>query len=351
MKAKAILTLVSITALSLLAAAATRFANAEPANTIDPPDESEVELSVVDGGTTYKLFQANLYRVNSAANKWEFIEQLYDPDFLVKNYVERGGTILRKTDNGELIPVRRQLADGFETVRPLREMIGLESGWTGFTLQSPQTPSVGDYVALRNRILKGQADFLDNRVETSAEVVHSGKGALKIFCTPRVGEMVTAKASLDTELVHFVKGDDVWFSAWYYIPEGSGMPFTVMDLESSWIKQYPGIRIVINESGHAMLELKWAAKPKYRQTPGKEIPFPVGKWTHLVEHLHLSEKEDGLIELWQDGQKIVDARGQNLPLTRAIYNNLEIGISAYNDRTKPATLYVDDVVISNKPIE
>ena len=33
------------------------------------------------------------------------------------------------------------------------------------------------------------------------------------------------------------------------------MPFTVMDLESSWNKQSPGIRIVINESGHAMLEV------------------------------------------------------------------------------------------------
>jgi hypothetical protein len=44
------------------------------------------------------------------------------------------------------------------------------------------------------------------------------------------------------------------FPALNYIPEGSGMPFTVMDLESSWIKQSSGIRIVINESRHAMLE-------------------------------------------------------------------------------------------------
>jgi len=123
--------------LFLLSVAVTRFAHADTAKTIAPPDESEVELSVVDGGTTYKLFKANLYRVNSAANNWEFIEQLYDPDFRAKNYEERAGTILRKADNGALVPVRRQLADGFEAIRPVRAMIGPETGWTSFTLQSP----------------------------------------------------------------------------------------------------------------------------------------------------------------------------------------------------------------------
>ena len=44
-----------------------------------------------------------------------------------------------------------------------------------------------------------------------------------------------------------VRGDDVWFSGWYFIPEG-GMPFTLMDLESTWIKEHPGMRIMIEDS-------------------------------------------------------------------------------------------------------
>ena len=70
----------------------------------------------------------------------------------------------------------------------------------------------------------------------------------------------------------------------------------------------------------------------------------------------LSEKEDGVVELWQDGTRIVDARGQTLPLAHSIYNSLEVGISArsisvHSIGPLPATLYVDDVSISNQPLE
>ena len=42
-----------------------------------------------------------------------------------------------------------------------------------------------------------------------------------------------------------------------------------MDLESTCIKEHPGMRIMIEEIGAAMLELKWATKPKYRQPKSK----------------------------------------------------------------------------------
>ncbi|MFM7554914.1 MAG: heparin lyase I family protein, partial [Verrucomicrobiota bacterium] len=75
-----------------------------------------------------------------------------------------------------------------------------------------------------------------------------------------------------------------------------------------------------------------------------------GQWVNLKAHLQLTEKDDGVIELWQDGQKIVDTHGQTLVLSHAIYNSFEIGISAYNEQGKTATLYVDDVSISNQPM-
>jgi hypothetical protein len=317
--------------------------------TITPPNESEVELTVVEKGTTYKLYRAALWQVNPRAGKWEFVKQVYDPDFYAKNYVEQEGTIYRKTAKGDLVPVRRRFADGFEDARTIRDLISLERGWTEFTLQSPKFPQIRDYVQLRKRLLKGQSDFVDNRVEPTSEVVHSGRGALKTFCVAPSPAMVCAKSSIASELLHFVRGDDVWFSGWYQVPEGSGMPFTVMDLETTWISESPGIRIMIAGGKHACFELKWGAKPKYRQPKGKELPFPTGRWVHLKAHLKLSEKDDGVIELWQDGSKIVDARGQTLPLAHSIYNSFEIGISAHNDRGKPATLYVDDVAITDQP--
>jgi hypothetical protein len=46
----------------------------------------------------------------------------------------------------------------------------------------------------------------------------------------------------------------------------------------------------------------------------------------------------------------VDARGQTLVLARTIFNSFEVGISAYNEDGKAATLYVDDVSISVQPM-
>ena len=48
--------------------------------------------------------------------------------------------------------------------------------------------------------------------------------------------------------------------------------------------------------------------------------------------------------------KIVDARGQTLPLAGTIYDDLEVGISAHSFGPNPAILYVDDLVISPEPI-
>jgi len=60
---------------------------------------------------------------------------------------------------------------------------------------------------------------------------------------------------------------------------------------------------------------------------------------------------DGVVELWQDGTKIVDARGQTLPLAHIIYNSLEVGISAHSIGRLPATLYADDVSISDQSLD
>jgi hypothetical protein len=326
-----------------------RLAFAGPVKTVIPPNESEVELTVVEKGITYKLYRAALWRVNPRSGKWVFIEQLYDPDFYAKNYVKRDGVIYRKAAKGELFPVKRRFSDDFENAKTLHDLIGLQRRWTEFVLQSPKAPSVSDYVRLRKRILSGQSGFLDNHVELSSEVVHSGKNALKCYSEAPARDMICAKTFISAELLHFVKGDDVWLSGWFYVPEGSAMPFTVMDLKTTFIKQYPGMRIVIADGKYACYQLKSANHPYYRQPRGKEVSFPVTRWVHLKAHLKLSEKDDGVIELWQNGTKIVDARGQTLPLASSVYNYLEVGITAHSTRPQPATLYVDDVFVSDQP--
>lgn len=317
---------------------------------IEPLPDSEVELSVTEKGTTYKLGKGGLYQVNERSGRWEFVKQIYDPGYRDKNYVERDGATFRKVGDGKTVPVKRSFTDGFEGATRFADLIGLERGWTSCDLNSPKAPTTRDHVTLRNRLLKGESDFLDNRVEPSAEVVHGGRTALKCVSVPPGQGMVTAKASLSTELLHFVKGDDVWISMWCHVPAGSGVPFTVLDLETTWLYNQPGMRIVIEDGKHACFQLsKWFGNPFHRQPKGKEVPFPTGRWVHLRARLGLTEKHDGVIELWQDGKKVIDTRGQTLVLPHAIYNSLEIGISAYNEKGKAGTLYVDDVSISTEP--
>jgi hypothetical protein len=321
------------------------------AGSIEPLPESEVEQTVTEKGTTYKLHKGRLYRVQPQSGRWEFVQEVYDPGFYAKNYVEKNGTVFRKAGDGELLPVKRSFADDFEGMQQLADLINLKRGWTTCELQSPKTPGVNDYVKLRNRLLKGEGDFVDNRIEPSGEVVHGGKTALKCVAVPPSAGMVTAKASLSTELMHFVKGDDVWMSLWCQVPAGCGMPFTVLDLETTWLHQHPGMRIVIERGKYACFQLKGFDQPYYRQTKGKEVIFPTGQWVYLRAHLLLTEQNDGVIELWQDGQKLIDTHGKTLVLANAIYNSIEIGISAYNEQGNTATLYVDDFHISDQPIK
>ena len=239
---------------------------------------------------------------SSLPDRLAFVEKLYDKGFWEKNYAPRDGRIFRvDADTGKEYPTRRHFEDGFENADLITDLIGIERGWNAFTLQSSSTPSVPEYVQLRNRILRGEAKFIDNRVEPSSEIVHTGIKALKCYSLAPTPNMVCAKASLSTELLYFVKGDDVWFSGWYFIPEG-GMPFTLMDLECTWIKEHPGMRIMI-EDGAAMFELKWAGKPKYRQPQTERVRIPMGRWVNLKARLHLSESADGRVQLWQDGQE------------------------------------------------
>ena len=327
------------------------FTLAGRAKSIEPLPESSVELTLVEKGATYKLVQGRLYQVHPVTGKWAFDQQIYNPDYYVKNYSERDSSIHRKVREGEYLPVKRTFTDDFEGAGRLADLIDIRRGWTSCELQSPKAPTVDDYVKLRNRILKGESDFLDNRIEPSGEVVHGGRSALKTIAMPPTRAMVTAKSSLSTELVHYVKGDDVWMSMWCHVPLDSRMPFTVLDLETTWLRQHPGIRIVIADGKHLCFQLKGFEQLYYRQPAGREVAFPKGRWVQLKAHLTLTEQNDGVIELWQDEQKIIDARGRTLLLSHMIYNSFEVGISAYNEQGGAATLYVDDVAISDQPLQ
>lgn len=307
-----------------------------------PPDAELERVAVESDGNRVAILDGVGYVYDRESKTWKFYKRLWEKDWFEKNYSVEGDRVFRIADDGSKVEVSRHFKSGFEDAATIRDLIGLKSGWTAFTLQSPKTPEVADYVKLRQRILKGEAAFLDNVVEPSAAKAHGGKAALRTRSVASTKNMVCAKASIQSELIHFRKGDDFWYSAWYFIEDR--VPFTLMDLESTWIEGHAGIRITTSEKGLGF-ELKYPPKPHYR--PTTPTPIPVGKWFHVVAHVKLDEK-DGTCELWQDGVKVCEGKGQTLPVAEAVYNSLEIGISATQVES---TTWVDDVEVSDRELK
>lgn len=187
-----------------------------------------------------------------------------------------------------------------------------------------------------------------NRVETSAEQMHSGKSALKTY-TPKDPRDLQ-KAALLRELFFFPPGSDCWFSAWFYIPGTESIEnLFIFDLESTG---YHGVGRRLMFTGpngrYLMLEGKRSTGPQYSQTKSP-IPFPRNQWVHVKLHLHLSPGGDGQIQLWQDKTLILDKSGRNM-VENTFYDRIEVGQTA-NSTHRELTLYVDDVKISDKPID
>ena len=321
----------------------------EPQEDVQPPKGAPVVATTKIDGKQYEIIHGVAYQVDPNSGKHKFSKRLYNPDFYKENYQTIDGTIYRiNTGDGKKHAVRTSLNDGFENAKTLHDLIGLEQEWTSLTLQGPGAPTVPDYVKLRKRILKRQSDFLDNRIEPSAERAHHGKQSLRLYAVPASRKMSLTKASLDTELLHFIKGDHFWFSGWFFLEQGR--PTTIMDLECSFIEQGPGMRILFTEQMRPYLELKWLDKPTFKPQKNSNAVFPRNQWVHVKVHLFLSEGKDGVAELWLDEKKVIEGKGQTLPFAGVVYDRLEVGISA-NPKGTTTVLFVDDVTVSKTSMD
>ncbi len=297
-------------------------------------------------GKKYGLFDdGNAYKFNDTTECWELLSKIYDPGFFKKTYeVVNEKVYIKAKSQAKLYPTKNNFEEDFENTNTLNDLIG-SRGWTHFQITSPTVRTDQEATQFKKCILRGDCEFKDNRIDIASDIVHSGKKAMRVSTVSPVQGMVTSKASLRTRMICFAKGDDLWFSSWYYAAKG--IPFTIVDIENGFFKSAPGPRVIINNGKYVEVELKWADKPKYTQKRGQEIVFPRRKWVNIKVHLMLSDTEDGIIEVWQDGTKIINTKGRTLPTQNSILNRLEVGISA---SSQSAVLYVDDVSISDKPI-
>ena len=305
--------------------------------------EGLLENFVDNNGNDIYIYEDGKLSINSNG-ACEFQFQYFDPNFETEKYTMNASGTFANSDS-DLIPVKNNFSEDFEKSK----FIDLFSSdvndpnlfWTSFTLQSPQAKTVSAYVALSKCILEETCDFLDNQITIVEDPTNAENKVLEFNSVAPSADMIVSKCSMQSVLGYFKKGDDLWFEADYYIKDG--MPFTLVDFENSYFEGSPGPRVIIR-SNALELENKFGAKLQFKSN--STMAIAVREWFTVKVHLKFSNTEDGILELWQDGAKIISAIGINLPTSNSIQNVLEVGISATEEST---TLLMDNLRISDTP--
>lgn len=196
-----------------------------------------------------------------------------------------------------------------------------------------------------------QLTMLENKILIDTNFSHTGKKSLK-FTAIQSDNTEVSKCSLVKHNMRLSEYNTVRISAWYFISGNEKLNWIfLMDLEEQIaIGAAPGIRIAL-ESNKLLVERKKIKEKDVKQKPGEEIDFPRNQWVEIVLEINLSQKKNGSIKLWQNGQLILEAKNtRTLPKdflyfqqgTKAMFTSLEIGITA-NSNDGNASLWVDDV--------
>jgi hypothetical protein len=274
-----------------------------------------------------------------------FLVQYFTPGF-EDIYIETDSGLFITTDDGSLFEVTNAFFDDVESYTVLQDAIATSTAdtnlhWNSFVLQSPLAPEVENYVDLRLCLMAGTCDFLDNRIDIVVDPTNASNHAFQFTAVAPTANMVTSKSSIQRTFNYFTKGMDLWYEAKYFIV--SGMPFSLVDFENSYFDMSPGPRVVF--SGNTLaIENKFGDKIMYYPASPPEVP--VGEWFTVKVHLQFSDTNSGIIQLWQDGEVLLDINGINLPLFNSIQNSLEVGLSA---SSIGCVLLVDDVRLSPEP--
>lgn len=308
------------------------------------PEESDIldSFTTEDGITGFVTTDGKAYIEDN--NGCNFYVQYFNPGY-DSIYVFTDSGIYINTEDGPF-PVSNNFFEDFENYEQFIDIITMSITdtnlyWNSFTLQSPLAPEIQDYVDLRNCILAGTCGFLDNTIQIITDPTNDLNKVIQFYSVASTGNMITAKCSIDKQSNYFVKGMNLWYEAKYYIV--NGMPYSLVDFENSYFDQSPGPRVVIEDNKLA-IENKFAEKITYYPTSG--LAVPTNQWFTVKVHFYLSDEQDGIIEMWQDGNLILSTTGINIPLSISIQNSLELGISATDIG---ATLLVDDVRLSEFP--
>lgn len=309
------------------------------------PDKAVLSSFLNEDGRMIEIYEdGDAYFIEDG--QCTFAANTFDPDFFEENYVETADGVRQIVDETTLFTPFRSFIVQLEQATNIndlfiRDLDDRQRIINHHTLQSPSTPTVSEYVSLAQCIIEEECGFIDNRVELSSDPENDAQEVLKFFSVAPNATMVTAKSSIASSLCFFREGDDFWFEARYYLEQGR--PTTLADFESSYFLNNPGPRVIFRGDRLA-IENKFGAKITYNQLSNTAISFPLKEWVKVKVHLKYSTT-DGIIQVWQNDQLIIDEVGATMPYDFWIQNGVEFGISATQEE---CTLYMDDIRFSDQ---
>ncbi len=285
---------------------------------------------VADDGARYAVVGEWLYREDGS--DLVPVAELYDPVEVSAAFVEREGRTFRRSGD-QLLPVVEDLAVDFDGADTLGDVVFADaaSPFHGIVLREPSAPAADDHYWGSRCVLEGRC-----RSEGGFDV---GGGVVSFVAAP-VGDIGVAKASLEQRLLHLAAGDEVRVKARFRFHEP--LPYSVLDLESSFLLDHPGIRLILDD-GALAVELKWGSKPVWRQP--RPVPVPLDTWVEIEWRMVLDAGSTGIVELRQDGSRVLSATSQTLPLDDTVYDILEVGVTAHT-RQREVRVDLDELRVS-----
>lgn len=212
----------------------------------------------------------------------------------------------------------------------------------------------------------------DDACQVVTTPVRGGKYAVRMECTKDQKDVANSKRC---EIVRMKSGGpnndnrDCWFGWSLYIPsdweidpkspENVTQWHELPDTEIGETWRSPPLALAV-KGDQFNFHVRWDSRAK---TPGNNPegtrdlpagPIERGQWTDWVLHIRWSFKDDGLIEVWKNGKKILTHRGPNG------YNDrqetyFKAGVYKWEWKSRPQNsitsrrvIYVDEVRFGNK---
>jgi hypothetical protein len=199
----------------------------------------------------------------------------------------------------------------------------------------------------------GDGRYAPGAVAVSTDYARSGRKSVRIMVRegdiPQVGDegKQTERAELDSGRYPLV-GRDVWYGFSVLIPPG----FPVVDnrlVIAQW-KQYglSGSPLIAERfrNGEHDLTIRAAnsARGGRKRFPLPKIEF--GRWNDMVYHIRFSRGEEGVVEVWMNGSRVVTYTGANA--FQQAGDNIYNKFGLYRDRWKdPMTIYFDNYTLAD----